>query len=337
MILWFVARPDDRRKVLQVSGIVGAMGVIALVPYAWLVTYRRPVTDQVQLVLELTRRPDLLRGPEIYAGLILLGLIGKSWRQPGTLLTLSFALAPFIVFNQQVITGYSLQPFHYGEFIANYWVLIGLLLVFSVRSMSKRVLAYVAIIGLVFGLAYGSMVAKARLATNVAVDKGRAAASRLDKQGIVFAPNADIINSMASTGSNPVLWARYLLTFSHIDFQDQKLRFYRHLYYSRVGGDELRATLKQYGNNARFEIFGVERANPGLTVAPQPISAEEIEAAVEEYKRFAASFGMNEASVPKLSYAVVSPLDDLSNLDRWYERDGGERAEDLIIYRLRLR
>ena len=36
---------------------------------------------------------------------------------------------PFVVFNQQVITGYSLQPFHYESFIANYVALVGAVVV----------------------------------------------------------------------------------------------------------------------------------------------------------------------------------------------------------------
>ncbi|MBO0206277.1 hypothetical protein, partial [Vibrio alginolyticus] len=40
----------------------------------------------------------------------------------------AFAVAavPFIVFNQQIITGRSLQPIHYQVFIGNYVALVGL-------------------------------------------------------------------------------------------------------------------------------------------------------------------------------------------------------------------
>ena len=43
------------------------------------------------------------------------------------------------------------------------------------------------------------------------------------------------------------------------------------------------------------------------------------------------------ASDPILSYAVVSPDDNLSNLDRWYERGPAERTGGFVIYHLRLR
>ena len=44
---------------------------------------------------------------------------------PRFLFAASFALMPLAVFNQQVITGRSLQPFHYESFIANYVTLVG--------------------------------------------------------------------------------------------------------------------------------------------------------------------------------------------------------------------
>src|SRR5258705_13417255 len=74
----------------------------------------------------------MLRVPELI-GLAVIGMIvfrvvrrRIQWASPKTLFATSFALTPFIVFNQQVITGHSLQPFHYEAFIANYLALIGL-------------------------------------------------------------------------------------------------------------------------------------------------------------------------------------------------------------------
>ncbi|MDX6498582.1 MAG: hypothetical protein QOG23_1842 [Blastocatellia bacterium] len=338
LILWVVARPQDRQMIWRVFGVIGAMGLIALIPFAWLIQYRRPGIDQVQLMVELTHRPDLLRGPEIYGAVILLGLIGRDWRQPKTLFMLSFALAPFLVFNQQLITGRSVQPFHYEQFVANYWVLIGLFLAFGVRwSVPRRILVYLALAGLGLGLSYGLVAAMGRFKTNVAVDKGRAAALKLDGKGLVFASSRDMSYSLAATASNPVLWARYLLTFSHVGFEDQKRRSYQYLYYSKVGEDDLRTSLKIEGDSARFETFGVDRANPALTSNPRAITPQEIEQAVADYGRFSSTFGRADAVTPLLSYAIVSPTDDLSNLDKWYERDAGERVGAYNLYRLKLR
>jgi hypothetical protein len=44
------------------------------------------------------------------------------------------------------------------------------------------------------------------------------------------------------------------------------------------------------------------------------------------------------ANVP-IAYAVISTdrAFDYANLDRWYERDSGERVEGYILYRLKVR
>ena len=71
----------------------------------------------------------------------------------------------------------------------------------------------------------------------------------------------------------------------------------------------------------------------------KPITAAEIEKQVRQYEAFVASFNGETAKEHVLSY-VVYPLHrkpDLRNLDRWYERDAGERAGDFMIYRVRLR
>jgi hypothetical protein len=57
------------------------------------------------------------------------------------------------------------------------------------------------------------------------------------------------------------------------------------------------------------------------------------------YTKYAESFNREDASNPRLSY-VVTPIaeeTDLSNLDRWYERDAGERVGNFKLYRLKLR
>src|SRR6185295_20200726 len=50
-------------------------------------------------------------------------LISRGWvqaREPTVIFTLACALTPLLVFNQQVLTGRSLQPFHYEVFIGSY-------------------------------------------------------------------------------------------------------------------------------------------------------------------------------------------------------------------------
>jgi hypothetical protein len=50
-------------------------------------------------------------------------------------------------------------------------------------------------------------------------------------------------------------------------------------------------------------------------------------------------FSREHASNPRLSY-LVTPIGEepsLANLDRWYERDAGERIGEFMFYRVRLR
>jgi hypothetical protein len=121
-----------------------------------------------------------------------------------------------------------------------------------------------------------------------------------------------------------------------MDPRQRKLRFYKYLYYSAVTEQDLRVLFEREGG-VRGEIFGTERANEILTANPQQINPEEVERAIDEYRMFCSTFNRSEAASPLLSYAVVASAENLSNLDRWYERDVGEQVGDFIIYRLRLK
>src|SRR5690606_2177546 len=87
--------------------------------------------------------PDLDRMPEWVAlatlFLIVFGLIRKtiSIREPATLFAIAIALVPFAVFNQQVITGRSLQPIHYQVFIGNYVAVLGFVVAIGLLWRNK--------------------------------------------------------------------------------------------------------------------------------------------------------------------------------------------------------
>jgi len=71
----------------------------------------------------------------------------------------------------------------------------------------------------------------------------------------------------------------------------------------------------------------------------QPIRQDEIEHEVEAYKSFAISFSRDVAVRHPLGYAVMPPDGqfDFSNIDRWYQRDVGERVGAYSLYYLKLR
>ncbi len=86
--------------------------------------------DKAQLLV-LTRNPDFLQRVEIlgyfvltFTALALFLKITKLAERKAYFIA-AFALAPLLVFNQQVLTGKSLQPFHYEFYVINYVVLLG--------------------------------------------------------------------------------------------------------------------------------------------------------------------------------------------------------------------
>jgi hypothetical protein len=86
-------------------------------------------------------------------------------------------------------------------------------------------------------------------------------------------------------------------------------------------------------------MFGFDRTIDGLNVNAQPITRQELNDEVRSYTKYAEGFSWEHASNPRLSY-LVTPIGkepSLSNLDRWYERDAGQRIGEFMFYRVRLR
>jgi hypothetical protein len=71
----------------------------------------------------------------------------------------------------------------------------------------------------------------------------------------------------------------------------------------------------------------------------QPITPEEVRGALQYYADFVASFNRDRAAHPELSYLLVNMQEpiDLTNFDRWYERDAGEQIGKYTLFRVRLR
>jgi len=131
--LWFISKRDDWRREIRSFAIILICAVAALIPYAILVARRSQIMDAGQKLI-LSRAPDLIRVAELL-GLAVFALLAFGVRReriaaraPATIFAASFALTPLLVFNQQIITGRSLQPFHYEWFIANYLALVGLVI-----------------------------------------------------------------------------------------------------------------------------------------------------------------------------------------------------------------
>ncbi len=366
-LLWFVAYPGKLRRNFRPFLTILLLAGTALVPYVVLLS-RRYVTMDAGQKLTLSHAPDLLRMPELIglAAVVLIvfgALRGRlNWRAPETLFAASFALTPVIVFNQQVITGRSLQPFHYKSFIANYLVLVGLLLASVIiwrgpagerRPIRYRWAGRLAFIAIWWAAIEVLAPAKVIIRDSQFTDRAAAVCQRLrqrsatdglvtssatDPRPLVLASDNKVAVILPTFAPQAVLWAPHF-DFLNLAGGESRERFYEYLYFTGIEGDRLGKELAQPMSTFAAAAFGHERVIPDLSVQAKPITSEEIAFQVADYKAYYSSFTRDRAVQHILSYVIVPSAGgpDLSNLDRWYQRDRGEQVGEYILYRVQLR
>ncbi|HEX8128862.1 MAG TPA: hypothetical protein VF527_07155 [Pyrinomonadaceae bacterium] len=376
-LLWLSARPADWRRAIEPFALISLCAVASLVPYFILLSRRAPTMDTVQ-ALTHSRVPDLWRGVILLTALVLFALafgVRKRWlrpRNPAVLFNTALALSVLVVFNQQIITGRSLQPMHYEQYIGNYVALLAAVLAagllwqgrtaFKVagdgggeteratagrRLLPHRIWLPVALGALLWGAGETLIITRRGSVGNQLKDewaevalrlKERARGEQADPHPVVFNPSVYRIDNLPTYAPHATVWAPHMFVFSSVSVAENKERFFKYLYYSGVAANDFETIYRQQGF-IYFAIFGWERANPRLTVNYRPITQAEIDAEKNNYANFHASFDRARAAAPTLAY-VVAQADQPFNfapLDRWYERDAGERVNRHIIYRVRLR
>lgn len=367
ILLLLIARPDGWKRDLKSLGLTGAIAMSALVPYAILLSNRAETMDSVQL-LTYTRRPDLLRPPMLIGLAVLLILVyavrrGRlEWRSRQALMAAAFALTPLLVFNQQIITGRSLQPIHYEVFIVNYVAAFALVLSLALalrirdgltasRKMSSRILLFVAVASFCWGVVEADITTHVVDDQNVVRDEAFPVGERLrelaleeqraglENAGVVFTPNLIQGDDLPTLAPQGVLWARHLHVFSGTTWAENKERFYQHAYYEGFNADWLQTELNNRNYVVVIALFGWGRHHDRLTANSTPLSAEEIAAEVDAYGRYIAAFSREQAAKPQLSWVVTHAESnpDFTTIDRWYERDAGVHHGKFILYRLRLK
>lgn len=128
-LLWFIARPAGWRRSIEPFALMSLSAVTSLVPFFILLSRRAPTMDSAQ-ALTYSRAPDLWRGVVLLDALVLVALLFGVWRRwldarsPAVVFDAALALSVLVVFNQQIITGRSLQPMHYEQYIGNYVALL---------------------------------------------------------------------------------------------------------------------------------------------------------------------------------------------------------------------
>jgi hypothetical protein len=366
-LLWLGAKPEGWRQSISSFGLIGALAFVSLVPYAFLLAHRAATIDVVQALVH-THAPDLWRSIEAYALVVVIALVvglkrrRLVWCDPRVLATLAFAVLPFILFNQQIVTGRSLQPMHYEQFVADYLTLIAAALAFALlwrgRTPQGRLPLYLLLI--IFYLSYFWGAGETWISTrrfsqaNVQRDEARAIALRLRRiaqqsyddatheaanpRAVVFAPDIVRADTLPMVAPQSVLWAPHMFVFSGVTVAENKERFFQYLYYSGIDADEFLRNYAQQGF-VHYAIFGWERANPKLTVNFKPVTDEELDAEAQNYANYIANFDRTRATHPTLAYVLVAQDQQINfnHLDRWYERAAGERIGKYVLYRLRLR
>ena len=371
-LLWLptAARPEGRRQAVMVFGIIGALALAALVPFFMLLSRRAEAMDSAQL-LSFSHAPELFYAPELIGFVVIIALAFAAvrglieWREPVSLFAASFALTPFILFNQQIITGRVLQPIHYQVFIGNYVALVALVLVAALlargrsketaRTIPQRALILVALAAFAWGIvevagATNRNAAYARLRDDAVPVIARLAewarAEGVDDparggQGfrrLAFSTNMMISGEIPTAAPVGVLWAMHTPA-TGLGLSENKELFYKQLYYSDITEQEMAQSLIEGRFYFLAALFGVERVITALAPDPKPITTEEMRAEVRRYSEFVKSFARERAAQPALSY-VVTPTEaapNFKNLDRWYERDAGERVGRYTIYHVRLK
>ena len=360
--LWWLARRSERRRAVAVLGTVLVFGAVALAPYLRMLAHRAATVDAAQ-ALVFTHQPDLFRLPEIFALLVLillgLGIFRDVFggRDPVVLLAAAFALSVLAVFNQQVITGRSLQPIHYQWFIANYCALTAVVLTAALwwrsdkqRALTKNRLALVA--GAALLLAFGEVWLAASVSfdynrridesiplTNRLAELARAEGMSSGSGSMALMADLNLADRLPTDAPQSVLWAPRLLIFPGVSETENHERFFRQLYYLGYTEKKFWAELDHADWNFLTGMFAYERLSPAVSGSEAPITPKELRAQLADYLSYSRSFNRDRAAAPTLSYLIVhaDSQPDFANLDRWYQRDAGERVGSFILYRLRLR
>lgn len=359
--LWIVLRPENWKYDLKFLILIDFAALLALVPYAYLLSKRAPGTDSIQLLV-LTHAPDLLRTPAIVCHVAIFLIALAAWfgfvklKSASTIFLLAFALVPFAVFNQQIVTGRSLQPFHYEYYVVNYITALVVALTLFIYLKKVRSAKIYTTILLVLGLAavawgYVEVKFTTRLLMFWNIEREEALPvtrrlAELARENPAYGKNAvtlnlDYVQADNQTVFSPqsVLWARHQHVFAGVGWEENKERFYQMLYYADRDADWLGRDFKRGDIEAYMALFGWDRFNATLSVNSRPLTSGEIEDEVKRYDAYYKNFGFGQAIQPTLSF-VVAPNTlpkDFSNLRQWYEMEEGEEFEKFTLYRVKLK
>jgi hypothetical protein len=362
-VVWLAARPEGFRQDFKAFIALGAGCAASLIPYAILLSKRSHTMDDVQLLV-LTHAPDIHRVPVYISFVVLLIIAAGVWlkkialRERETLFAVSFALVPIVVFNQQIITGRSLQPIHYQVFIGNYVAALALVVAVGIllkkseifhKTAAKMAIVLVALLAIVWGFVECHYTVRILDEANVERDKGFDVGQYLTD---ISAPNGDTHKTvimpfsmlqgddLPTIAPQSVLWARHQHVFAGVTWQENKERYYQYIHFQGVTPDGLADAMKTKGDFvSMIALFGWGRHTDRLNSAYKPLTFGEIDEEAGRYGEYLKNFNPRSSPETILSYVVV-PGDweiDFANIDRWYERQLIASFPAYNLYRVKLK
>lgn len=363
-LLIIAIRPDGFWRDLKWLGIVGVGCVLSLIPYAYLLAQRSPTLDDVQMVV-MTHRFNFSTVP-VLIGFVSLAIVVAAvamsvfkLRNRSTIFAISLALTPAIVFNQQVITGRELQPIHYQVFIGNYVAGLAVVVTFALlwngipnreRLPWRAFIAGLAAVAALWGFVECHYTVRVLDEVNIARDEALPVGRRLaelargeadpHKSSVLYLPIAEA-DDFPTLAPQPVLWARHQHVFADVSTKENTERYYQQMHYAGITPEELAARLKS-GDDfvSLIALFGWGRHSDRLNSESRPLTFAEVDAEVNNYRRFISEFGPSSPSAVRLSYLVAAadtPPDVFVTLDQLYERYDQEDHGKYVLYKLRPR
>ncbi|MCZ2390268.1 MAG: hypothetical protein LC113_04225 [Acidobacteria bacterium] len=342
---------EKRRRALETGAVVAVFAAFALVPYGVLIVSRSDHADTVNLMTS-THAPILSSVPLVLGVLSTIAAFVIRARAAAAgdekwLFVISLGLTPVLLLEQQVITGKTLQPIHFDVFIANYlvgiaiWLLIDIVRKGDTASAGfKKATTYCAIAAALWGMAESVSATRINAIPteirDLSVPAIREAAKGGERVNVILATNSITADAIPTFSTARPLWAPHLPSAGHVEPAENKRLYYTYLYYSGFSADELKKELRANTFDVVAPVFGPDRALPALS-GGHPLTAAEIRAATVEFAAFCAAFGEKQASEPIVDSVILPAQDEpvLSNLQRWYEYDGGTTTGEFRVYRLK--
>ena len=362
-LLLVIARPLGVWGDVKKLALLGVGCLVALVPYAYLLSKRSHTMDDIQLLVR-TRALDLTRTPELI-GFVVLAVIAAgiflkifALRDRATLFAISLALTPLIIFNQQLITGQSLQPIHYQVFIGNYVAGLAVVVTFGLiwrtadgkeRVSGKLAMATLALIAAGWGFVECHYTVRVLDDVNVLRDEAYPVGKRLteiaandpDKyKRVVLHLGIAEGDDLPTIAPQSVLWARHQHVFPGLDWQESKERYYQQLLYQGVDERQLANGMKK-GEDfvSMIALFGWGRHTDRLNSEYKPLTFGEIDAETRKYAEYSRNFDARALGIPRLDF-LVTPIElepYLDNVDKWYDRTDREQLGKYVLYRLKIK